>query len=414
LHTSLLSVKQALSKLLQDVVPVSTEEVPLTQSFARVLAQDIIASLNLPPFSNSAMDGFAVIASDVQDSSEQNPIRLQVIGDIAAGVGEIAPLHTGQSMRIMTGAVIPEGADAVVPVEFTDHPQALSEQRLPEFVVVVKSVNSGDYIRRAGQDVGIGSKVLSHGQRLRPQDLGMLAALGVSCPIVFRKPRVALISTGDELVGIDEELRPGTIRDSNGIALAAAVESSGAEPIKLGIVADDPQELKSRLDQCVEAKVDLILSSAGVSMGAFDFVRNVLENNGRLEFWRVNIRPGKPILKGDYKGVPIIGLPGNPVSALITFEIFVKSFIHRLSGVISATPLRAMATLTHPVESDGRESYLRAKLTQSEVDLTGSQDSGVLSSLLSANALIRIPAGVKFLKSGEMVEVLTLQNDSIL
>ena len=153
-------------------------------------------------------------------------------------------------------------------------------------------------------------------------------------------------------------------------------------------------------------------------MGAFDFVRNVLENNGRLEFWRVNIRPGKPILKGDYKGVPIIGLPGNPVSALITFEIFVKSFIHRLSGVISATPLRAMATLTHPVESDGRESYLRAKLTQSEkgyeVDLTGSQDSGVLSSLLSANALIRIPAGVKFLKSGEMVEVLTLQNDSIL
>ena len=413
-----MSVTQALESLLQDVGTVSAETVPLSRALRRVLAQDILAPLDLPPFSNSAMDGFAVRAKDVADASQGNPVHLKIVGDVLAGEAKATSLQVGQAVRIMTGAVIPKGADAIVPVEFTNDPGALTEKALPEIVVILKGVKSGDFVREAGQDVKQGNKVLSSGHRVRPQDIGMLAALGVSNPSVYRKPKVAIISTGDELIDLDGELRPATIRDSNGYALAAAIESSEAEPIPMGIVADDPQQLTERLDLCVESSADLIISSAGVSMGAFDFVRTVVENKGHLEFWRVNIRPGKPILKGSYGGIPIIGLPGNPVSALITFEIFVKPFIDRLSGAKLSERLVVMASLIHPVISDGRESYLRAKLTQGdhgyEVGLVGSQDSAVLSSLLEANALIRIPAGIKSLSKGEIIEVLALQNESIL
>ncbi len=408
----LISVELALEKLLQDVGPVSSEVVPLSKALWRVLAEDIHASIDLPPFNNSAMDGFAVRAKDVVGASEDHPVRLQVVGDISAGEGNVIKIQAEQAARIMTGAVIPEGSDAVVPVEFTGDPYALSGKGISDDVEIMKEVKPNDYIRKAGQDVLKGSMVLTKGHRLRPQDIGMLAALGISSPIVYRKPRVALISTGDELIDIDDELRPGTIRDSNRYALAAALESAGAVTVTIGTVADDPQELTECLDLCVGSGADLILSSAGVSMGAFDFVRTVVESKGQLEFWRVNIRPGKPILKGTYKGIPIIGLPGNPVSALITFDIFVKPFIYGLSGAKTADRLKLMATLIHPVETDGRESYLRAKVIPGvngyEVGLVGSQDSGVLSSLIEANALIRIPAGTVSLSKGEDVEVFTL------
>jgi molybdopterin molybdotransferase len=418
LNPSLLSVEQALAQLLRNVEPVSIEVVPLSKALKRVLAQDIHAPMDLPPFSNSAMDGFAIRAADVADASDGNPVQLSVVGDVSAGEGDVKSIHADQAMRIMTGAVIPAGADAVVPVESTDNPQALSEMSLPEFVVIRKEVMPGDFIRVAGQDVREGNKILSCGHRLRPQDIGMLATLGISTPSVYRKPQIALISTGDELVDLAQELRPGTIRDSNRYALAAAIESSGAVPVAIGIVPDDPKQLEKCLDYCVELEVDLIVSSAGVSMGAFDFVRNVVESKGHLEFWRVNIRPGKPFLKGSYKGIPVIGLPGNPVSALVTFEIFVKPFLYHLSGVKTTKRFILMAMLKHPIETDGRESYLRAKLTQGiegyEVGLVGSQDSGVLSSLIEANAIIRIPAGMESLAKGAHVEVLALHNERFL
>jgi molybdopterin molybdotransferase len=418
LYSPLLSVEKALEKLLENVSPLSIESVSLSNALTRVLAEDVYAPLDMPPFNNSAMDGFAVRSEDVAGVSKGNPVRLKVVGDISAGEGDVRRIHSGQAARIMTGAVIPEGADAVVPVEFTDDPTELSGKELPDVVVIKKGVQSGEYVRKAGQDVQKGRLVLSCGSRLRPQDIGMLAALGVSTPRVYRKPKVAVISTGDELVELDEELQPGTIRDSNGYAITAAVKSSGAIPLALGIVNDDPQKLAERLDLAVDRGADLLISSAGVSMGAFDFVRSVIESKGKLEFWRVNIRPGKPILKGIYEGVPMIGLPGNPVSALVTFEIFVKPYIYRLCGAKSSQRLKLMATLIHPVKTDGRESYLRANLVQAangyEVGLVGSQDSGVLSSLVKANALVRIPAGIESLSKGEIVEVWALQIDSIL
>jgi molybdopterin molybdotransferase len=364
------------------------------------------------------MDGFAVRSEDLTGVSEHNPVTLEVVADISAGEASVVALHKDQAARIMTGAVLPDGSDAVVPVEYTNDPEALSGKDLPDTVTVLKGIASGDFIRLSGQDVIEGTEVLSRGHRLRPQDIGMLASLGVGRPRVYQRPRVALISTGDELVDVEDELRPGFIRDSNGYALNAAIQASRAVPILLGIVPDDPFKLEAKLNRCVELKVDVIVSSAGVSMGAFDFVRSVIEKKGHLEFWRVNIRPGKPILKGSFGGIPILSLPGNPVSALVTFEIFVKPFLNRLSGAKSYRSLKIFAKLVHPIETDGRESFLRAEVMQAEqgyvVRLTGNQDSGILSSLIKANALIRVPAGVKSLSSADFVEVISMQQEGFL
>jgi molybdopterin molybdotransferase len=414
----MLSVEEALEQLLKDVEPLPTEDIPLSDALSRVLAEDVISTLDLPPFPNSSMDGFAVRAEDVQAAAEKKPVILKVVADISAGEGTVAALQKGLAARIMTGGALPDGADAVVPVEFTNNSDSLSGKDLQENVTVLKGVSSGDFIRAVGQDVPKGTKILSVGHRLRPQDIGMLAALGIDSPKVFRKPIVAIISTGDELIDVGDELRPGTIHDSNGYSLSAAVQASGGIPVPMGIVPDDTQKLEEKLDRCVKSKVDLIVSSAGVSMGAFDFVRSVVQNKGQLEFWRVNIRPGKPIIKGLYGGIPILGLPGNPVSALVIFELFVKPFLNRLSGAKSVKRLRLMARLIHPIETGGRENFLRAEVKQDarsyEVRLTGSQDSGVLSSLIKANALIRVPAGIKSLSSGDLVEVIVLQQDGIL
>jgi molybdopterin molybdotransferase len=364
------------------------------------------------------MDGFAVRAIDVRGATAQNPVKLRVVGDISAGKVLDIPVGKKQALRIMTGGVLPEGADSVVPVEYTDNPNALVDTKLEAFVEVHKEVSEGEFIRLSGQDVHKGTRVLSSGHRLRPQDIGILAALGISKISVYRRPQVAVISTGDELVDIGEALSSGRIFDSNGYALEAAVKSAGAIPLRMGIVPDDAIKLNEAFTRCVQIGADLIISSAGVSMGAYDFVRTVVEKHGHLEFWKVNIRPGKPILMGSYRGIPIMGLPGNPVSALVTFEIFVKPLINQMAGEKSIDRIKFLAKLLHPIISDGRESFLRARVTQVEksfeVQLVGSQDSGVLSSLVEANALIRIPAGKKNTSRGELVEVWILRQDGSL
>ena len=414
----LLNVPEALEMVLEGIQPLPSEEVQLANANGRVLAQKIFAQIDLPPFTNSSMDGFAVRAVDTRGASQDHPVELDVVGDISAGHVVDIPLGKNQAMRIMTGGVLPHGADAVVPVEYTGNPESLVNQKLEPWVLIHKEVSKGEFIRLSGQDVHRGAPILSSGHRLRPQDIGILAALGTSKLSVFQRPLVAVISTGDELVEIGKSLSSGQIFDANGYALCAAVESAGATPLRLGIVPDEANKLRQVFDQCVKAGVDLILSSAGVSMGAYDFVRTVIEEHGYLDFWKVNIRPGKPILKGSYQNVPIMGIPGNPVSALITFEIFVKPLIHRLGGVKSSERGWLFAQILHPVSSDGRESYLRACVSQGEsgyeVQLVGSQDSGVLSSLVDANALVRIPAGKKTTSKGESVEVWILRQDGVL
>ena len=404
-----LSVKEATERLLSGLVPLESEFVDLEQALGRVLAQDVVASTSLPPFDNSAMDGFAVRAADVRTATRDNPAVLRVSGDIPAGSVELQALAQGAAMRIMTGACMPSGADAVVPVEKTSSPEPMAGNKLPERVEVLSPVDPGEYIRRKGSDVVGGQKVLAAGACIGAPHVGMLGSLGVAEVSVYRQPKVAILSTGDELVEINKPLRPGQIRDGNGYALAAAVRQAGGLPLRLGIVADDLDSLVARLEKAIASEADVILSSAGVSLGAYDFVRSAVERDGRLNFWKVNIRPGKPLVSGTFKGVPFVGLPGNPVSALVTFEVFVRPMLDRLSGLRGTERARVRAGVTERVSSDGRESYLRGIVNWQaggyHVRLAGSQDSSVMSSMIRANALIVLPAGSQAVEVGGEVEV---------
>ncbi len=406
-QTTLLSVEEALERLLQRLSPVETEAVSLEGAVGRVLAEPAVASTDLPPFANAAMDGYAVRAGDVAGAGPDHPVTLKVVADVGAGLEDLPPIGAGEAARIMTGAPLPPGADAVVPVEDTSTPEAMAGTSAPSEVRVLRAVRSGDYVRPAGLDVRRGETVLAPGRRLRPADVGMLAAVGVSRPRVYRRPRVAILSTGDELVEVHEPLRPGKIRDSNSYALLAACRQAGAEAVRLGVAPDLEEAVEAKLEEAAMG-ADLLLSSAGVSMGARDYVRLVLERRGELGFWRVNIRPGKPLAFGRYQDLPFLGLPGNPVSALVTFEVFVRPVLARLAGLARVERLVVRARLEEPVKSDGRESYLRAHLEWREGEylarLAGSQDSSVLSSLVKANALVVIPAGVRSVEAGEAVE----------
>ncbi len=404
----LLSVEEARQRLLSALKPLEIETVPLAYAGGRTLGEDLTSQVDLPPFSNSSMDGFAVRADDLVQAGSESPVQLQVVGDIPAGVVSAGELQPGQAMRIMTGAQVPVGADAVVPVEDTDFNIRQAGIGAPPRVSVTRAVASGAYIRPQGEDLQRGDRVLSAGRRLRPQDLGMLATLGVAEVSVRRRPRVALLSTGDELLPVDFDLEPGKIRESNSYTLAAQVESSGGQPVHLGIVPDTALAVRESLENAVDRDVDLILSSAGVSVGAFDFVRDVVEEHGELDFWRVNMRPGKPFSFGHYRGIPFVGLPGNPVSAFVGFEVFLRPAILHMAGVEGWARRTVKVRLLEEVASDGRESYLRAVLGGEGHDLTarltGHQGSGNLFSLVQATALVVIPSGVTALPSGSLVD----------
>ncbi len=407
---SLLSVDQARERILSHFQPVSTETRPLAGCANRVLAQDVVATLDLPPFDNSSMDGFAVRAADTAEATPDAPRRLHVVADIPAGSQPTLTLGPGEAARIMTGAPIPAGADAVVPVEDTDFDHRDAGTPAPDAVQVFKAARTGANRRARGTDLRLGQVVLQKGRILKAQDLGLLATLGLPDVLVYRKPRLALFSSGDELLSVDAPLEEGKIRDSNSYTLAALVEEAGAEVLRLGVARDDRGAIQELLDRAADLHVDLILSSAGVSVGAFDFVKLVIESNGRMDFWRVNMRPGKPVAFGEYKGVPFIGLPGNPVSAFVGFEVFVRPTLGRLSGSFRGNRHAIRVRCEEQIDSDGRESYLRAHVSEETerggytARLTGHQGSGNLHSLVQANALLIIPAGVKCVPAGEEVQ----------
>jgi molybdopterin molybdotransferase len=404
----MLSVEDARKRLLDTLTQVDPQDIPLEQAAGRVLAKAIITHVDLPPFSNSSMDGFAVQAADVQDATSKSPVPLTVIGDIAAGQVPTQALVPGQAMRIMTGAPLPDGADAVVPVEDTDFGVREAGVSAPKTIKISRPVSSGAYIRMAGEDLPKGAAVLPAGSRLRPQDVAMLATLGHAYVRVLRKPVIAILSTGDELLPVEAELEPGKIRESNAYALAVQVSSCGATPLKLGIVPDRVDAVERSLERAREEEVDMIISSAGVSVGAFDFVRDVVETYGKLNFWRVNMRPGKPLAFGSYYDIPFVGLPGNPVSAFVGYEVFLRPAILKLAGEKTWQREVRRGVLAESVESDGRESYLRGLLDRADGEdrlrLTGHQGSGNIFSLVQANALIVIPAGVKALPAGAQVD----------
>jgi molybdopterin molybdotransferase len=408
LNGKLLSVKAALDLILADIHPKDIEHVVLDQALMRILARPVTAPFDLPAFDNSSMDGFAILASDTKSASLENPISLRVIADIPAGITPGEVINSGQAARIMTGAVMPGCADAVVPIEDTDFNGRQPGKDVPEYVNVFKVVKPGDYIRPKGQDARAGDIILQPNCYLRAQELGFLAMMGIARVSVFNRPRIALLSTGDELLEIGSSLQPGKIYDANTFTLASLINLYGGDPIKLGISADNEVDVNTKLEFAVKSGVDLIISSAGVSVGAFDFVRSVVEKNGFLSFWRVNMRPGKPIAFGAYNNIPFIGLPGNPVSAYVGFEVFVRPALLKMAGLKKLERVKVKVILSEPVESDGRESYLRAIVYEEygklKARLTGHQGSGNLRSLVQANALLIVPSEVKFVPIGTKLE----------
>ncbi|HXF85739.1 MAG TPA: gephyrin-like molybdotransferase Glp [Anaerolineales bacterium] len=404
---SLLSVTQAKERLLSRFQPVETETISIRACARRVLAEEIRAVDDLPLFDNSSMDGFAVRAEDTSDAPASR-VTLRVVADIPAGSQPTISLAPGEAARIMTGAPIPQGANAVIPLEETDFQPHAAGSAAPKLITINKAVQRGENIRTKGMDLRAGDIVLQKGHLLKPQDVGLLAMLGIPEVKVYRKPRVALFSSGDELLDVSDTLEPGKIRDSNSYMLAALLESANAEVIRLGIARDTHHSVHTLLEKAVQSGADLILSSAGVSVGAFDFVKEAIEANGQLDFWRVNMRPGKPLAFGEYKNIPFIGLPGNPVSAFVGFEVFVREAIGKLGGLSHGSRHTVRARCEEEILSDGRESYLRAIIREENgvylAKLTGHQGSGNLFSLVQANALLIIPAGVKCVPAHQEID----------
>jgi molybdopterin molybdotransferase len=405
----MLSVATARTRILENFKPVSITSLAIVHAAGRVLAGDITAKTDLPLFDNSSMDGFALYVSDVAGASQSSPQMLKVVADIRAGTSSHIRLKTGECARIMTGAPLPPGADAVVMLEDTDFQVRTPGTPAPATVSIYKPVHPGENIRHRSDDLHMGDTIMHAGTRLRAQEIGLLAMLGISEVQVYRYPRLALLSSGDELLPVEAPLTPGKIHESNSYMLAALAESSGVELVQLGVASDSEADIRARLDRAVDEKVDAIISSAGVSMGAFDYVRSIIETNGRLDFWKVDMRPGKPLAFGEYKGIPFFGLPGNPVSAFVGFIVYVRPALEKLSGQTLRQLPRLKARLAEPIESDGRESYLRAAVTEEEGHLvarpTGHQGSGNIFSLVQANALLIVPSGVKSLPADTEVEI---------
>ena len=411
----MITVEVAQERILSQISSLGIEIVDLAHASGRVLAQALHSKVALPQFDNSSMDGFAVRCEDVSRANPDNPVELTVIGDAPAGQVFAGNVEALRAVRIMTGAPVPSGADAIVPVEDTDFHDRAPGTPAPLKVRVYHSANLHQNIRSRGQDLQEGELVLEPGKQLRSQEVGFLASLGIASVSVYRQPRVALFSTGDELISIGTPPSAGKIYESNSHMLASLVEKYQGEAIFLGIIPDQEIAVRECLLRAVQSKADLIISSAGVSVGALDFVRSVMEKDGRLEFWRVNMRPGKPIAYGEYHGIPFVGLPGNPVSAFVGAEIFVRPLLLKMGGRTSWNKPYRIVKLLDAIESDGRESYLRAFIRNEDgvwvASLTGHQGSGNLRSLVQANALLLVPSGVKSLPIGSDTKAYLLDDE---
>ena len=399
-----LSVEDALERVLGHIQTLEADTVPLLESLGHVLAEDVEADMSIPPLDNSAMDGYAVRGEDV-DRDDPPPHRLRIIGQLAAGYVAEQEVLSGTAMRIMTGAPIPEGADTVVRFEDT---------RLDnDHVEIQRRVPLGRNLRKAGEDVRKGEVVLRTGTPVRPQEIGMLAALGRREVRVIRRPRVAILATGDELVDIDDPVGPGQIRNSNGYSNAAQVLKYGGVPILLGIARDRVDELTTKIRGGLEQKVDLFITSGGVSVGDFDVVKDVLASEGSLQFWLVRMKPGKPMAFGEIAGVPLFGLPGNPVSVMVSFELFVRPVIQKMLGLAPRPHRTVGAVLVDAISrKDERRHYLRVQVSLENgtyrARLTGERGSGILTSMVRANGLAVIPEETSHLAAGSRVQVLML------
>ena len=397
----MISVEEALSLILSQIREMGSERVDITSSLGRVIAEDIYAKRNNPPWDNSAMDGYAVMNEDIMSANRENPAILKVIEDLPAGYTAKNSVTKGEAIRIMTGAPIPMGADTVVMVEDTE--------KDGENVKILRETPLGENIRRTGEDIKSGELVVPKGTLIRPAEVGIMATCGRAFVSVYQRPRVAVVSTGDELVDVDEEITEGKIVTSNSYTLSAMAADCGADPFQLGIARDTREALKEKLRQALHA--DVIITSGGVSVGDFDFVKDVLKELGsEMKFWKVAMKPGKPLAFGTIGGKPAFGLPGNPVSCMVCFEQFVRPSILKMMGHNRIYRPVINATLKEDIKKkSGRKHFMRSFVRfedgQYTVTTSGDQGSGILKSMVAANALLIFPEELSLLKAGDKVKV---------
>lgn len=397
----MIDFKQAQERILKRTKVLPAVRKNILDSLDYVLAEDIRSQVNIPPFDNSAMDGFAVKYSDTKKATKKRPVRLKIMEDLPAGKMTRRKLKNGESVRIMTGASIPEGADSVVMVENT---KVETDQ-----VLVFEAATKGDHIRLAGEDIGKGERVLTRGTLIRPQEMGILASLGKKEVKVIRKPKVAIISTGDELIPIDKPLLPGKIRDSNRYSLHGQIQKTGAEVVDLGIVVDDEKKLIKKIKEA-SIQADVILTTGGVSVGDYDLVRELVIRKGKVIFWRVNIKPGKPLLFGFMNHRPLFGLPGNPVSVMVVFDQFVRPSLLKMAGRKRLFRKKETAIVQDKMRKKlGRREFVRAKLRfkggKYLAYQTGPQGSGILKSMSLADGLIILPEQRGNIRKGQKVTI---------
>jgi molybdopterin molybdotransferase len=397
------SYEQALEAVLAGIRPLPSETVALLDSLGHALSEDIAIGHSLPPFDNSAMDGFALRAADIAAASSSVPVRLPVQETVLAGSRLPSSLRNGAATRIMTGAPLPDGADAVVPIEDVTTGDGM--------VILTAPAPAGQFVRRKGEEYAAGATVLSRGQIMKPAAVGLAAAAGRATVDVIAAPRVAVVVTGDELIEPGRDLPEGCIYNSNGYGVGALIKESGARLAGIVHAGDTRESLREAFDTCRDA--DVVITTGGVSVGDRDYVKEIVAERGSLDLWRVAIRPGKPFAFGTLEDALFFGLPGNPVSALVTFLLFVRPALGKLGGKTDAAPRFVDAALTEDVSHEpGRRSFFRAVLSEEggrrAVSLAGAQGSGMLSSLVRANCLVAIPETVSSLPAGSVVQALPL------
>lgn len=406
----MISFHEARSKMLEGIKPLPSEKCRLEDLLGRVLAQDVTASFDIPPRDNSAMDGFAVIAADIAGASEGNPITLQVIEDVPAGRVATKSLKPGQAIRIMTGAQIPEGADAVVPVELTEGKlQPFDMLRVHEKCKILQGVKQGANIRRQGEDVKSGQMLIAKGTRLRPQEVGLIASLGLTEVLVSKQPVVGIISSGNEVAAPGQPLKPGQIYDANRFSIGGQVKEAGAVVRDYGIIADDLQQIKETL-QKVTNECDVIITSGGVSVGDYDLMKQALSEQGQMNFWQVKQKPGKPLAFGHINGKPVVGLPGNPVSSMVVCDQYVRPLLLKMQGATNIFRGQVTAYSDQGIRKQaGRTEFLRTKVKWQDgayhAVLTGPQGSGILTSMVQADGLMILPEECEGVRSGDVVQV---------
>tara|TARA_B100000029_G_scaffold389840_1_gene386497 strand:- start:220633 stop:221874 length:1242 start_codon:yes stop_codon:yes gene_type:complete len=401
----MISVIEARDSILELISPLGVERVDIISGQGRVLAENIYATRNQPPWDNSAMDGYAVRAADTIPSPPDNYVELEIIEDLPAGYQANRAVKPGQATHIMTGAPIPKGADAIVRTERATRVE-------PKLVRILEPVDTGTDLRKTGEDIRDGDLMLVSGKLLRAAEVGLLASTNRAYIPVYRRPRVAILSTGDEIVDMDTPLIDGKIVDSNGYTLTALVADAGAVPIRLGICPDNQEALEQAILDGLVA--DIIITSGGVSVGEYDFVKGALEAVGTsMEFWKVNMTPGRPLAFGTINDAIVFGLPGNPVASMVTFELFVRPALLRMQGYTHIYRRTVKAILEEDLtKSLHRKQFIRVNLEKRGdtffASKTGAQGSGILKSMALADGLAISHEDQEFMMAGDIIEVMLL------